>query len=1327
MNKRVLHGFYRRIGLGILIASLLPAVPVQAEQTGMEYSDAEAAETEESAGAESGQGETEPADEEGSSGQGTTESTENGVSEAEPSETEETDTGAADVETSDQAEGECEDEEEVSSSDRTEEEQDLSYEGYLDQLFGTDAEGGISSYTFGDGTHSRRNSLSKNNQAVYDEIAAALPELADGERTDAKIQVPIANLIDGYTSGKMYTWEELGVSLGGSGQIDSSVTSAAMEALRAKLDYDAGTVRDAILTDYPYETYWMDGTVGVGSLRYRYTSDGMGFAEDSITISLEVEYKFRADDKYTVDVTKTGAGRKAAENAQSIVEKAQDLSDYGKLKSYLNAVCDLVDYNDAAAASSGQLSDTDDRGAWNLLYVFDGDPETKVVCEGYAEAYQYLCDRTDFSSQEIEVTSVTGQMNGGGHKWNLAHMEDGKNYLIDVTNCDEGSVGYPDRLFLVGSKTYTDSSSAFQADGVEYQYDSRTRELFSEEELALSETDYEAKESDTVRLRANRLSLSGNIGVQYDIEMPEEEYQNSDTWVVFDVDGREQRIAAKDGTAVTLTYPSTGETVKAYEYTCEVTASQMTSEIHASVVQQDGIRTELRTYSVKHYVDHRLSQSGISGKERELLQALENYGAYAQLYFGRNTENLANADLQDTDVSKVTAEMLTGYEKTVSGSVTGIVYYGSSLVLRSQTVIRHYFRLESGHAIGGYTFRNETAGTVLNPVSVGSQNLYYVDIPDLKANALNTVYTVSVQNGNGESEQLVYSAMSYAYGVLKESYDTEALQNLMRALALYSDKAERYFDGSSTISAVKAQENKLSGVVGDFYDMKLASSGTVARWESTLPQYASVSAEGRVSFLKEGASWIKAYDADGNVLQTCLACVVGEDIPSDVDFFVIPQLYGDAGGGQDGESEAGNSYAALSDAIAAMQNNGISTLFLPKGNYRIEAYQSIRLFGGMTLVMQDGTKIHGIGSAEQNYNLIYVRNVSNVRIFGGWIEGDLQRRQTSSTAGEGGMGIGVYGSSNVRIQNVRVTHCWGDGIYIGETSEKIPCSDITVTGCTSSENLRNNMSIVSAGNVTVEQSTFTDTPSNGKEPMMGIDIEPNDAGNCRNIAITNCTFRNNRQAGIGIIKQNSGAVVDQVAISGCDLADAFWNYSGTNVTLNGCRVSGEADLRRVVSVDSGTVFNEGTETDDLLVAELNPAAAGAGSSYQSDGTMAVSVVDDPDAEYGKALRIQRTGNGSKKSGCAYSLGQLKTADGSSLLQAGSKYRFVYSVKGTGEWGVQTSQTGWYGCLPESSAYKIGAVTYEAGSSSSCSLWITGQDLTSGMWLELEWLRIYKVQ
>ena len=78
--------------------------------------------------------------------------------------------------------------------------------------------------------------------------------------------------------------------------------------------------------------------------------------------------------------------------------------------------------------------------------------------------------------------------------WNLVTMEDGKNYLTDITNCDTGAAGYPDRLFLTGASD-GDVDTYYilkvpSAGIVTYTYDDDAREVFSETELTLSLNTY---------------------------------------------------------------------------------------------------------------------------------------------------------------------------------------------------------------------------------------------------------------------------------------------------------------------------------------------------------------------------------------------------------------------------------------------------------------------------------------------------------------------------------------------------------------------------------------------------------------------------------------------------------------------------------------------------------------------------------------------------------------------------------------------------------------------------------------------------------------------
>ena len=152
---------------------------------------------------------------------------------------------------------------------------------------------------------------------------------------------------------------------------------------------------------------------------------------------------------------------------------------------------ELASYNTAAA--------TDPEAAyghpWQIIYVFDNDPTTKVVCEGYSKAFKYLCDLSTFLNPNISCYLVTGTMNGGNHMWNIVTMKDGKNYLVDVTNSEDGTFGAGGELFLTGASGnisigYTVYSSNGQ---VKYVYDDRTKDLWgtsSSSILSVASSDY---------------------------------------------------------------------------------------------------------------------------------------------------------------------------------------------------------------------------------------------------------------------------------------------------------------------------------------------------------------------------------------------------------------------------------------------------------------------------------------------------------------------------------------------------------------------------------------------------------------------------------------------------------------------------------------------------------------------------------------------------------------------------------------------------------------------------------------------------------------------
>ena len=86
-----------------------------------------------------------------------------------------------------------------------------------------------------------------------------------------------------------------------------------------------------------------------------------------------------------------------------------------------------------------------------------------------------------------------------------------------------------------------------------------------------------------------------------------------------------------------------------------------------------------------------------------------NYGAASQQYFEFMTYALANRSLTNADktiqqIPQATLKQYAANSSIRQFSMSGIHYYGSSLVVGDDVKLRHYFKLDSGRDISNYSF-----------------------------------------------------------------------------------------------------------------------------------------------------------------------------------------------------------------------------------------------------------------------------------------------------------------------------------------------------------------------------------------------------------------------------------------------------------------------------------------------------------------------------------------------------------------------------------------------------------------------------------------------
>ncbi len=314
------------------------------------------------------------------------------------------------------------------------------------------------------------------NRKFYDKLKIMAGEIAEGKRTSTRCRMSVNDL----GIGKTYSAADLG---------QSTINNAAAEALLYKIGWDqinVGLVTDALSLDCPYEMYWRGLESGIDEFpefSVVYTNGkatGLKLT-GYVTYYIKASYEYKGSDEFTVNSAKVTAVKNASKNINNIINKAKSKNDKDKVTFYKNQICSLTTYNFDAMNSNIPNYYGD---PWQLIYVFDGDKSTNVVCEGYSKAFAYLCEKTNFADSSINCYIATGAMDGGPHMWNILHWSDGKNYLVDVTNCDDIS----DDLFMAVPKSGSVSSGYVYKilnSTTKFVYDDDTKAQYTTAELTI--------------------------------------------------------------------------------------------------------------------------------------------------------------------------------------------------------------------------------------------------------------------------------------------------------------------------------------------------------------------------------------------------------------------------------------------------------------------------------------------------------------------------------------------------------------------------------------------------------------------------------------------------------------------------------------------------------------------------------------------------------------------------------------------------------------------------------------------------------------------------
>lgn len=222
--------------------------------------------------------------------------------------------------------------------------------------------------------------------------------------------------------------------------------------------------------------------------------------------------------------------------------------------------------------------------------------------------------------------------------------------------------------------------------------------------------------------------------------------------------------------------------------------------------------------------------------------------------------------------------------------------------------------------------------------------------------------------------------------------------------------------------------------------------------------------------------------------------------------------------------------SAFQAAINSLPSSG-GTITVPAGTYMIDALRSINLRSHVRLQMSPGAQLVAIPNSSTRSYVIKAWRVTDVEISGGAIVGE--RAMHRGSTGEWGMVIDILASKKVYVHDMKISNCWGDGLYIGaigSAGHAVASTDVTVKNVVSTNNRRQGLSFGPVDRVYVVNSTFSNTY--GTKPEAGIDIEPSVQGTAQNIRIENSTLSGNAGSGLELQAHVTGLVVASNTVKG---------------------------------------------------------------------------------------------------------------------------------------------------------------------------------------------------
>ena len=287
------------------------------------------------------------------------------------------------------------------------------------------------------------------------------------------------------------------------------------------------------------------------------------------------------------------------------------------------------------------------------------------------------------------------------------------------------------------------------------------------------------------KLAGYSLSLTGNIGVNFYMELSDQIIADKDAYMQF-------TLPNGTVTKVLVSEAQTNTTINAektyYRFPCEVASYEMTRDIKAQMFDGNGNCGKKYTYTVRDYAQYIIENGSLYVEAIPFVLTMLDYGACSQKYFKVAVDDLANKELNSSnDISGMDSDYMDDFAaKKAEDDVLG-QFAGFSMVLKSETTLNIFYEPKEGIDVSKLTFSVD--GKEITPVKRGQY--YILSLENIRANELENSKTFTVTDGTNTLSG-DYCAMMYCYQILHAAEGTyeDDLVTLVKAFSAYAYNAK---------------------------------------------------------------------------------------------------------------------------------------------------------------------------------------------------------------------------------------------------------------------------------------------------------------------------------------------------------------------------------------------------------------------------------------------------------------------------------------------------------------------------------------------------------